>query len=89
MLKSCHICRIFDAAPETIDQFFQRVNGNNIFSSEFRAHAARVLGGFDMSLSLLTDEPVLEAQLAHLKKQHVELQVDAKYFDVSGQLIYS
>ena len=77
------IYRIFHDAPETRDRYFTRVRGDNIYSPEFRAHAARVAAGFDMSLSMLDDVEVLNAQLAHLKAQHLTLDVEAKYLDVS------
>jgi len=73
---------IFDHHPEAVDKFFTRVHGENIFSPQFRAHAARVAAGFDMTLSLMLDEPTLQSQLAHLKQQHIELEVTEEYFDV-------
>ena len=76
---------IFQAKPEARDKFFTRVRGDNIYSPEFRAHAARVMAGFDMTLSMLDDFLSLAAQLAHLNKQHIQLDVDAEYFDVSVQ----
>ena len=78
--------RIFKVAPETRERYFSNVRGDNIYAPEFRAHAARVMAGFDMTLSMLDDVEVFDAQIAHLNKQHIDLDVDAKYFDVSGYM---
>lgn len=59
---------------------FKRVNGDNTYSPEFEAHAQRVLGGLDMTISLLDDQSSLDAQLAHLKGQHAERNVKADYY---------
>lgn len=70
---------IFHDAPE-LRGLFKRVNGDNTYSPEFEAHAQRVLGGLDMTISLLDDQPALDAQLAHLKGQHAERNVKADYY---------
>lgn len=67
--------------PEIVERYFGEVRGDNIYSPEFRAHAARVMAGFDMTISMIDDPTVFDAQIAHLNKQHVTLDVDAKYFD--------
>jgi hemoglobin-like flavoprotein len=72
---------IFKDYPGARD-FFKRVRGDNVYSAEFEAHAERVLSGLDMSISLLDDEAALKAQLAHLKAQHQERKIEAKYFDI-------
>jgi hemoglobin-like flavoprotein len=61
---------------------FTRVRGDNVYSTEFEAHAERVLSGLDMTISLLDDESAFKAQQAHLKAQHIERKIEAKYFDV-------
>lgn len=61
---------------------FKRVNGDNAYSPEFEAHSQRVLGGLDMTISLLDDQPALEAQLAHLKSQHAERNIKVDYYGV-------
>ena len=66
-----------------MDRYYQRVRGDNTLSPEFRAHTARVMGGFDMTISFLDDPETLAAQLEHLKTQHINLDVDAVYYDVS------
>jgi hemoglobin-like flavoprotein len=71
--------RIFELEPAA-RAIFGRVNGDNIYSSEFRAHALRVLGGFDMCVGLLDDNEALKAQLAHLQAQHVERKIPDNYF---------
>jgi hemoglobin-like flavoprotein len=61
---------------------FTRVRGDNVYSPEFEAHAERVLSGLDMTIGLLGDNDALNAQLAHLKAQHIERKIDGKYFDI-------
>jgi hemoglobin-like flavoprotein len=61
---------------------FTRVRGDNVYSTEFEAHAERVLSGLDMTISLLDDTSAFEAQQAHLKAQHTERKIDNKYFDI-------
>ena len=73
------IFRDYPAARE----LFSRVHGDNVYSPEFEAHAERVLSGLDMTINLLDDEDALHAQQAHLKSQHIERKIEAKYFDVS------
>ncbi len=62
---------------------FKRVNGENIYSAEFEAHAMRVLGGLDITISMLDDQSVLQAELDHLNMQHVERKIPSEAFDVS------
>lgn len=71
---------IFHDAP-ALRALFKRVNGDNTYSPEFEAHAQRVLGGLEMTISLLDDQPALAAQLAHLKAQHVERNVKPEYYE--------
>lgn len=59
---------------------FVNVNGANIYSPEFEAHAERVLGGLDMTIGLLDDQEALTAQLAHLKAQHKERNIANEYY---------
>lgn len=72
--------QIFHDAP-ALRAIFKRVNGDNVYSPEFEAHAQRVLGGLEMTISLLDDTDALNAQLAHLKAQHADRGVKAEYFD--------
>nr|P18202.1 RecName: Full=Globin, extracellular monomeric [Tubifex tubifex] len=72
---------IFRDAPE-IRGLFKRVDGDNAYSAEFEAHAERVLGGLDMTISLLDDQAAFDAQLAHLKSQHAERNIKADYYGV-------
>jgi hemoglobin-like flavoprotein len=61
---------------------FSRVRGDNTYSCEFAAHAQRVLSGLDMTISMLDEEDVLNAQLAHLKGQHAERNLKPEYFTI-------
>jgi hypothetical protein len=61
---------------------FTRVHGDDILSPEFEAHIARVFNGLDRVISSLTDEDVLNAQLAHLKEQHIKLGINAHHFQL-------
>lgn len=70
---------VFHDHPE-LRGLFKRVNGDNTYSSEFEAHAQRVLGGLEMTISLLDDQAALDAQLAHLKSQHAERNIKADYY---------
>jgi hemoglobin-like flavoprotein len=70
---------IFKEAPE-IRGLFKRVNGDNAYSPEFEAHSQRVLGGLEMTISLLDDQAALDAQLAHLKSQHAERNVKGEFY---------
>ena len=74
---------IFKYTPES-ESLFDRVNGQDVTSPEFRAHALRVLDGLDMVISLLDDEPAFNAQLAHLKGQHNKRGIPANYFRTFG-----
>ncbi|KAK2187331.1 hypothetical protein NP493_169g03036 [Ridgeia piscesae] len=70
---------VFQHSPVARDMF-KRVRGDNIHTPAFRAHSTRVLGGLDMCIALLDDEPVLNTQLAHLAKQHTTLGVEADHY---------
>lgn len=74
--------RLFHDHPET-RSLFGRVNGDNIYSAEFKAHAERVLGGLDMTIGLLDDTAAVAAQLAHLKEQHKTRNIKTDYYKVS------
>ena len=82
MLYQLFVCSIFSKKPEAPEKYFKRVHGDDMHSPEFKAHAGRVLSGFDMSLSLLDDEGPFQAQLHHLEEQHNEMHIPAEYFDV-------
>jgi len=75
---------LFHIDPEARD-IFSRVNSADVNSAKFNAHAMRVLGGLDMSFSLLDDTETLAAQLAHLKAQHVERHITAGNFRDFGR----
>lgn len=79
---------IFHDNPD-LRGLFKRVNGDNTYSPEFEAHAQRVLGGLDMTISLLDDQAALDAQLAHLKSQHAERNVKADYYGVFNEELLS
>ena len=68
---------------------FDRVNGGDIMSAKFTAHAQRVLSGLDMCVALLDDEATLTAQLAHLKSQHDGRGIAAEFYaGLSDALLY-
>lgn len=71
---------LFHDHPEARD-IFKSVNGENVYSAEFSAHSARVLGGLEMVISLLDDQATLDAELAHLKGQHDARGIKAEMFD--------
>lgn len=71
---------VFQQAPAARDMF-KRVRGDNIHTSAFRAHATRVLGGLDMCIALLDEEPVLNTQLSHLAGQHSTRGVEAAHYE--------
>lgn len=75
---------LFHDHPET-RALFGRVNGDNIYSAEFKAHAERVLGGLDMTIGLLDDPTAVAAQLAHLKEQHKTRNIKTDYYKFLGQ----
>uniref|UniRef100_A0A0S2MLP8 Extracellular globin n=1 Tax=Siboglinum ekmani TaxID=167800 RepID=A0A0S2MLP8_9ANNE len=77
----------FFAHESAARDLFTRVNGANIYSSDFKAHINRVMGGLDMCISLLDEEETLNAALAHLNGQHKERGIDAKFFDSFGAAI--
>nr|QQO51922.1 extracellular globin Egb_A2 [Platynereis dumerilii] len=70
---------IFAQDPES-RSIFTRVHGDDVRHPAFEAHIARVFNGFDRIISSLTDEDVLQAQLAHLKAQHIKLGISAHHF---------
>nr|QQO51918.1 extracellular globin Egb_A1c [Platynereis dumerilii] len=49
---------------------FSGVRGENIYSPEFRAHVVRVFAGFDILISLLDQEDILNSALAHYAAFH-------------------
>jgi hemoglobin-like flavoprotein len=67
---------------------FTRVNGGNVYSADFKAHAERVLGGLDMTIGLLDDKDALTAQLAHLRDQHKERKINPEYFTKLGNELF-
>lgn len=75
---------LFKDHPES-RSLFARVNGANVYSPEFEAHAERVLGGLDMTIGLLDDPEALKAQLTHLKDQHKERNVKPEYYTYFGE----
>lgn len=72
---------IFQNAPAARG-LFARVHGDNEFSDEFAAHSQRVLSGLDMLISLMDDEAVMNAELAHLKSQHDGRSIAAENYQV-------
>lgn len=79
---------IFKAEPKS-KELFTRVRGENVYSPEFQAHIVRVLGGLDMSISLLNNEETLNAQLNHLNTQHKTRGIPAEYFDLFEGVLLS
>ena len=77
-----YLSRLFAQEPES-RKLFERVRGDDVHSTKFQAHVNRVLGGIDMCISLLDNEPVLTSSLKHLAQQHKERGIPASYFDVS------
>jgi len=74
---------LFRSHPET-RSLFERVNGGNVFSPAFEAHAERVLSGLDVTIGLLDDPAALAAQFAHLKEKHVPRNVKPEYYTYFG-----
>jgi len=74
---------LFRIAPDA-RALFSRVDGDDVKSPVFNAHAQRVLGGLDMCFSLLDDVDTLTANLAHLKAQHIERGITRDNFRVFG-----
>eukprot|EP00178_Gracilaria_changii_P017380 TRINITY_DN49664_c0_g1_i1.p2 TRINITY_DN49664_c0_g1~~TRINITY_DN49664_c0_g1_i1.p2 ORF type:complete len:158 (-),score=20.39 TRINITY_DN49664_c0_g1_i1:266-739(-) len=77
----------FQEFPETKEKFFTRVRGDNIYSPDFRAHMARVMGGVDMLINLMRDTEAFNAQLAHLKAQHAERGVEVQHYEGLGRAL--
>jgi len=71
---------VFEQEPEA-RALFERVNGNDLYSKQFKAHSVRVTTGIDMCVGLLDDPATLQAQLAHLKAQHIERKIPDNYFE--------
>jgi len=70
---------LFKDHPET-RAFFTRVNGDNIYSPEFEAHALRLLAGLDISIGLLDDQEALQAQVAHLRYKHKDRNIQPELY---------
>jgi len=77
---------LFRDHPET-KAYFSRVNGDNIYSPEFEAHALRLLAGIDISIGLLDDQEALAAQVAHLKYKHKDRNIKPEYYTYLGNEI--
>ena len=87
-LTNARLCSdsVFAQAPQA-RALFKRVGADDIHSPAFKAHIARVNGGLDMAISLLDNEPTLNAELAHLNGQHKERGIPSNYYDVSTLII--
>jgi len=79
-------CSIFAQVPESRALFFQRVDGHDTSSPKFVGHAMRVFAGLEVVINLLDQPEALASQLEHLKMQHEERHITAKYFHVSSLL---
>ena len=75
--------RIFRVHPEWREEYFSRVRGYDIHSPEFRAHMARLMDAFDLSVALLTEPAIFEQEMAHLGHKHHEMGIPEEHFDVS------
>ena len=73
---------MYKVIPDT-QKFLERVDGNDLTSPKCIAHSQRVLGGLDMCVALLDDNPILTAQLNYLQQAHIERGITADYFMLS------
>jgi Globin len=73
---------LFNDHPET-RALIARVNGANIYSTEFKAHAERVFGTLGMTIGLLDDNDAFDAQMARIKEQHNQRGVTGQHFLVN------
>nr|BAC82447.1 hemoglobin, chain B [Macrobdella decora] len=78
--------KLFQDHPDA-RKLFTRVNGENVYSHEFKAHIKRVLSSLDLNALLLSKDALLEKQLAHLKGQHDSRGVDWSYVQAFKQAI--
>nr|BAC84989.1 globin M1 precursor [Haemadipsa zeylanica] len=76
--------KLFHDHPDA-RKLFSNVNGENIYSHEFKAHVKRVLSSLDLNAILLSRNDLLEDQLAHLKGQHDSRGVDWSYVQAFKQ----
>nr|ALO75589.1 hemoglobin subunit B1 [Sclerolinum brattstromi] len=79
--------RLFELAPGAT-ALFGRVNVADFNSPEFSGHIMRVMGGLDILMNYMHDEPALESMLAHLATQHaVREGVTTAGFDVMATVL--
>jgi hemoglobin-like flavoprotein len=76
----------FNMAPEA-RALFQRVDGNNTNSPNFIAHGLRIIAAADIIIDNLDQPETLNAELAHLKKQHAPRKIPIKYFQYLGNTL--
>ncbi|CAH1779332.1 unnamed protein product [Owenia fusiformis] len=78
---------LFKKDPAT-KPLFSRVGSDDTNSPIFKAHCLRLLGGLDMTISLLDTPTVLEQTLIHLNEQHLARPgVKRIYFDAMGNVL--
>ena len=75
----------FNMAPEA-RALFQRVDGNNTNSPNFIAHGLRIIAAADIIIDNLDQPGTVNAELAHLKKQHAPRKIPVQYFQVCYRL---
>ena len=83
-LNFCGFSSIFAQAPQTRELFKKYLGDDyNLNSPDFIAHVRRLLGGMDQCISLLDDQPTLDAQLLHLNGKHTAWGIPTNYYRVS------
>jgi len=76
------IWRAFFAQAPEARSLFTRVGGDDTTSGKFKAHAERVLAGFDIAINMLDQPDTLKSALDHLQVQHAGRNIPDKYFTV-------
>nr|QQO51919.1 extracellular globin Egb_A1d_alpha [Platynereis dumerilii] len=76
----------FEHHPEERARF-ERVNSDNIFSGDFRAHMVRVFAGFDLLIGVLNEEEIFKSAMIHYTKMHNDLGVTTEIIKEFGKSI--
>ena len=82
------LCRSMFRAIPTGPALFPNVQGDDIDSQKFLAHAARVNSAVDLLIEELDSEDTLTAMLNHLQKQHIDRNLPAAGYAVSSGSFY-
>lgn len=79
-----HLFKDYPKARDT----FKKFRSDNIYSAEFQAHGARLLGAFAMLIETTDDPEALKVLIQAVKTEHAEKGVDGElYKEIHEELL--